>query len=205
MKYGELRDQVLKLLNQYTVAGDPVAETYNNQADYLKRIPAFANDAMMEIATTTRKIPVTIPLDFLPHEEFGEYLRYSLPADFYQFKSGDTLVTDDGRPLRSGRIELNGRKYLLLPKDETGKYTITYYRYPNLLCEEPDDDDDLDNAPETHYAVPFYVAGMLAGHDNAFLCSLFMNKYADKISMMSPGVSADVAPTMDVYSFGGVY
>ena len=94
MKYGELRDQVLKLLNQYTVAGDPVAETYNNQADYLKRIPAFANDAMMEIATTTRKIPVTIPLDFLPHEEFGEYLRYCLPADFYQFKSGDTLVTD---------------------------------------------------------------------------------------------------------------
>ena len=70
MKYGELRDQVLKLLNQYTVAGYPVAETYNNQADYLKRIPAFANDAMMEIATTTRKIPVTIPLDFLPHEEF---------------------------------------------------------------------------------------------------------------------------------------
>ena len=45
MKYGELRDQVLKLLNQYTVAGDPVAETYNNQADYLKRIPTFANDA----------------------------------------------------------------------------------------------------------------------------------------------------------------
>ena len=45
MKYGELRDQVLKLLNQYTVAGAPVAETYNNQADYLKRIPSFANDA----------------------------------------------------------------------------------------------------------------------------------------------------------------
>lgn len=203
MRYGELRDQVLKLLNQYTVAGDPVAETYNNQADYLKRIPTFANDAIMEIATTTRKIPVTLPLYFLSKEEFGEYYRYRLPDDFYQFKSGDTLVTDEGRHLHTGRVEQNGKKYLLVAKDDVGKYTVTYYRYPNLLSDEPDDEDELDNAPETHYAVPFYVAGMLASHDNAFLCSLFMNKYADKLSTMTPGITADVMSTTDVYGFGG--
>ena len=60
MTYEQVKNQTLKLLNQYSVAGNKVEGSYNNQADYLKRIPELVNDAMVEIATTARKIPQTV-------------------------------------------------------------------------------------------------------------------------------------------------
>ena len=139
MTYKWLKNQVLKLLNQYTMAGSPVADLYNNQQDYLERIPGLANDAIMEIATTVRKIQATMDLSMLPSEDLGEEIRYRLPQDFYQFKSGDTVKTTDGRVLHTNQYSLQGQRYLIVPKTEVGEYTITYYRYPVLLEEKPQD------------------------------------------------------------------
>ena len=218
MTYEQVKNQVLQLLNQYTVAGTPVASSYNNQQDYLNRIPALVNDAMMEIATTARKIPAVLNLlvvdpdddeeseePVVPYDEFGDRIRFELPADFYQFKTGDTfLTTEDGRALHTNRYEIQGRKYLLVPKKEieAGRtYTITYYRYPTLLGEKPDADAELDNVAETHYAIPFYVAAFLVIHDDNFQFSAFYNKYEDKLQKMSPGIAVEAAAVGDVYGF----
>ena len=45
MTYGQVRDHVLMLLNQYTIAGSAVEPSYNNQQDYLARIPALVSTA----------------------------------------------------------------------------------------------------------------------------------------------------------------
>lgn len=203
MTYGQVRDQILKLLNQYTVAGVKVAGSYNNQQDYLLRIPELVNDAMVEIATTARKIPATLRLGDLYREEQGEEVRYELPDDFYQFLSGSVVTLDGGRTLHTNCYSLQGRKYLLLPKSESGDYTVTYYRYPVLLSESPQDDDELDNEPETHYAVACYVAGHLLAHDNLALSAMYHNAYEDKLAKMSSGLRAEVAPVRDTYSFFG--
>lgn len=199
MNYGFVKNQVLKLLNQYTVAGDAVAESYNNQADYIRRIPSLTNDAMMEIATFAKKIPATMNLADLYGEDIGDQIRYALPADFYQFKSGDTIRADDGHVLHARGYMMLGKRYLVVDKEDAQDYTITYYRYPRPLPENPDDSDLLDNAPETHFAIPFYVASMLVAHDDSFLCSLFNNKYEDKLAKMQTGLSVDVTQTEDVY------
>ena len=201
MTYKWLKNQVLKLLNQYTMAGSPVADLYNNQQDYLERIPSLANDAIMEIATTVRKIQATMDLSMLPSEDLGKEIRYRLPVDFYQFKSGDTVITTDGKVLHTNQYSLQGQRFLIVPKDEVGEYSITYYRYPVLLEEQPQDGDELDNAPETHFAVPFYVASFLVAHDEPFLCSLFMNKFTDKLQNMLPDITAEAHPTSDAYAF----
>ena len=201
MTYKEAKEQVLKLLNQYTKAGDAISALYNNQQDYLVRIPSFINDAMMEIATTARKIPTSLNLDALPHMDLGEDVRIELPSNFYQFKSGDTVKTDDGRVLHTNQYSLLGKRYIVIPKRELDNVRITYYRYPFLLEENPDDAATLDNAPETHFAVPFYVAAMLVAHDDAFLCSLFMNKYNDKLQNMHSGITAESHATNDAYGF----
>ena len=39
MTFEQVQNQVLKLLNQYSVAGALVAPAYNNQQDYLNRVP----------------------------------------------------------------------------------------------------------------------------------------------------------------------
>ena len=206
MTFEQVQNQVLKLLNQYSVAGTPVAPAYNNQQDYLNRVASLANDAVMEIATTARKIPATLDLSTLGSEDAGDWVRYELPEDFYQFKTGDTLLTtDDGHLLHTNRYTISGQKYLLVPKreiEEGSSYTITYYRYPRLLSDKPAPTDELDNAPETHYAVPFYVAAFLVIHDDNFLFASFYNKFEDKLAKMSAGLSVEARSVDDVYNFG---
>lgn len=206
MTFEQVQNQVLKLLNQYSVAGALVAPAYNNQQDYLNRVASLANDAVMEIATTARKIPATLDLSTLGSEDAGDWVRYELPEDFYQFKTGDTLLTtDDGHLLHTNRYTISGQKYLLVPKreiEEGSSYTITYYRYPRLLSDKPAPTDELDNAPETHYAVPFYVAAFLVIHDDNFLFASFYNKFEDKLAKMSAGLSVEARSVDDVYNFG---
>lgn len=206
MTFEQVQNQVLKLLNQYSVAGTLVAPAYNNQQDYLNRVASLANDAVMEIATTARKISATLDLSTLESEDAGDWVRYELPEDFYQFKTGDTLLTtDDGRLLHTNLYTISGKKCLLVPKreiEEGSSYTITYYRYPKLLSEKPAPTDELDNAPETHYAVPFYVAAFLVIHDDNFLFASFYNKFEDKLAKMSAGLSVEARSVDDVYNFG---
>lgn len=204
MTFTQFQSLVLKLINQYSVAGSPVLPSYNNQQDYLNRIAGLANDAILEIATTARKIPVLLDLFTLDPEDLGKAYRFDLPDDFYQFKSGDTIVTtEEGYVLHTNRYGVEGHNYLVVPKKEIedGKsYTVTYYRYPRLLdAASPDGATELDNEPETHYAAAYYVASFLVADDNAFLCSLLYNKYEDKLAKMGPGVSAEARATENLY------
>lgn len=206
MKYKEVRDKTLMLLNQYSVAGEKMEASYNDQQDYLNRIPSLVNDAVMEIATTYRKIPVVLRLNDLTAEDLGGAARYELPDDFFQFRSGDALLTtEDGRVLHTNVCAIQGRKYLLVPKGEArrlGDCAVTYYRYPRPLDPlSPDENDELDNVPETHYAVPYYVASFLVSQDDPFLCSLLYNKYEDRLGKMGPDVSAAAAQTEDAFGF----
>lgn len=204
MNYGQVRDQALKLINQYSVAGEKVALSYNNQEDYVLRIPGLVNDCMMEIATTARKIPATLILSYdLDYDFIGNYTRFQLPDDFYQFKTGDTLVTTaEGFTFHTNLYRIQGRNYLLIPSRELERgqtYTITYYRYPTMLPEKPADDAALDNVPETHYAIPYYVAAYLVIYDDAFQYASFYNKYEDRLQKMMPDISAEAHPVADVY------
>ena len=52
-------------------------------------------------------------------------------------------------------------------------------------------------------AVAFYVASFLVAQDDSFLCSLFYNKYEDKLSKMGSGVTAEIRPVDDAYRFFG--
>ena len=209
MTYGQVREQILQLLNQYTVAGTHVAPSYNNQQDYLNRIPSLVNDALMEIATTSRKINAYMVLDFDgDYEEFGDWAKFELPEDFYQFKTGDTfIITKNDHAFRTNLYTISGRKYLLVPLkalEKGGKYNITYYRYPRLLDLENLSDEmtqELDNVPETHTAIPFYVAAFLVIHDDSFLYASFYNKYEDKLAKMVPDMSAEVHQVADGFSF----
>lgn len=201
MTYKQVRELTLKLLMQYSIAGSTIPNVYNNQQDYLLRIPGLVNDAVMEIATTVRKIPEFFDIASAEQEDFGKQIRVTLPDDFYQFMSGSVMKTRKGELIHTNKFHIQGKNYMLLPKEELENYQIIYYRYPKQLSEEPADTDELDNAPETHNAIPYYVAAMLVSYDDAFLCSLLMNAYNDRLQKMYPDISAEVHPTADQYGF----
>ena len=208
MTYKYVENQVLKLLNQYTIAGTGVADTYNNQKDYLLRIPSLVNDAMMEIATTVRKIQVVTPLCDLECIRCDDQeCWFVMPDDFFMLKSGDTVRTHAGRTVHVQVVSQLGQNILIVPKgpaqDRCDMIIVVYFRYPELLDEDRanvDPDTELDNTPDTHLAIPYYVAGVLAMHDDPFLCSTLMNGYEDKLAKMMPPVTADVHPVQDAYA-----
>ena len=215
MNYGQVKNKVLMLLNQYSVAGKLVASSYNNQQDYLNRIPMLVNDAMEEIATTYRKIPAVMDLTVLERESLGNLTRFALPDDFFQFKTGDTMVvTNDGRMLHTNKYSLQGKSYLLVPTEELEQdahYFITYYRHPVRLGDKPADTDELDNEPETHEALAFYAAAFLVIHDDNFVFASLYNKYDDKVTKLGAGISVEMQPmggdgmSFDGHGIGGLY
>jgi hypothetical protein len=59
MLYSEIKRAVLSRIHQYSISGKTIAESYNNQADYLNRIPLFVNEGLMAICTSVKPIPAT--------------------------------------------------------------------------------------------------------------------------------------------------
>ena len=49
MNYGQVKKASLELIFSESIAGDPIALSYNNQADYVRMIPRLVNDGMMYI------------------------------------------------------------------------------------------------------------------------------------------------------------
>lgn len=201
MNYGQVKDQTLKLMKQYSIAGNEIPADYNNQDDYLAAIPGLVNEAMMEIATTVRKIPVVVKLSELPHEELGMSTSYTLPDDFYQLISGSVVRTLEGHLLHTNIYMLRGKKCLVVPTHEAGDYEVTYYRFPELLSEDPAVDTELDNTPDTHLAIPYYVASKLLMSEDSFQCALCNNLWDEKLKMMQQAVTVEVRRVDDVYGF----
>lgn len=213
MNYGEVRDAALNLAHQATIAGEVIPGTYNNQQDYLNKIPELVNAAQMDIATTAKFIPEAAMLGSLSYKEMGASRLYRLPADLWQ-RGGSGLLVPRGRRYdgqtvyeRFGAIRMVGRDQMIVPASLPEDTIIEYYRYPYRLPAKPNDRDELDNVPEVHPIIPYYVAAHLVITDDAFLYASFYNEYEAKKSRLQelvhaePGLVEDVV-LGDIYSVG---
>ena len=116
MTYKQLRDDTLRLLDRFSVAGGEVSPTYNNQADILKRLPSLLNDGQMLIATTVR--PITELMELKPYSavRMGKWLRFILPEDFYRVSGRGLAVVQGDDCFRSHEFQLLGSAALLVPE-----------------------------------------------------------------------------------------
>jgi len=198
MLYSEIKRTVLSHINQYTMAGTPVAVNYNNQADYLNRIPQLFNEGLVNIRTLVKPDPVVLPL--LNGEEYGGMLRYRLPADFWSLKSGGVSVIRDGKFRKTNTYKLLGKDYILTPKTED-QYTVEYYCYPVQLPLDPADNFSVDEDLEVIHAACYYAAANLLRLEDEFAYATLYNDYESRLGRISPGIRMEVAPVDDVYHF----
>ena len=197
MKYSDIKREVLSHINQYTMAGALVAPSYNNQADYLNRIPVLLNEALVNIRTLVKPIPVLLPLS--NGESYGGMMRYELPKDFWSLRTGGVSVIRDGRFQRTNQYRLQGRKYILVPED--GDYTVEYYSYPVQLPLDSTltDSYEVDEDPEVIHAATYYASAYLVLQEDEFAYASLYNDYESRLSRISPGITAEVQPVDDVY------
>lgn len=199
MNYKQLRDDTLRLLNQYSVAGEEVSEAYNNQADYLKRLPSLLDDGQMLIATTVR--PITELMELKPYSatRMGSWLRFVLPEDFYRLSGRGLVVVQGGDCFRSHEYQLFGGAGLLVQESLFGSVVLEYFRYPYLFGSEPEDKVEADNTPDTHPLLAYYAAAHLAMHDDSFLYASLLNEFEARLERLRQPAVAQRMSVRDCY------
>ena len=199
MTYGWVKNYALQLINRYSLSGNILPSHYNDQQDYLNRIPALVDDAVMYIATTVRPIPDCIKLSELAGEELGEYMVYEPPAGLYKFKSGGIVCAADGGMRRFNAANILGNGKIIIPRElESG--ILEYYRYPHALSDPPADSEELDNTPDTHTAVPYYVAAHLMLDDNEFGYTALYNEFEAKLERLELPQQAENISILNEYA-----
>ena len=200
MLYSEIKREVLGHIDQYSMAGTPVAASYNNQADYLNRIPVLINEGLVNIRTLVKPDPVVLPLE--NGEEYGGMMRYELPEDFWNLKTGGVSVVRNGQFRKTNDYRLQGKKYILTPKTE-GVYTVEYYKYPDLLPLDRTLTDafDLKEDIEVIQTATYYAAANLVMREDEFMYASLYNDYESRLSRISPGITVEVQQVEDAYLF----
>ena len=199
MRYSTIKRSVLSHIDQYSIAGTPVAESYNNQADYLNRIPELINEALVAIRTSVKPEPAVCALT--RGQEFGDYNRYFLPENFWKLKTGGASVIRHGEFRRTNDCRVQG-KYVLTPRNgET--YYVEYYKYPERLPldDELTDDFDLDEDIEVIQAATYYAAAALVRREDEFMYASLYNDYESRLARMAPSIAAEVQQVEDAYNF----
>ncbi len=202
MDYDWARDFTLELINQYSIAGDKVAMSYNNQADYVGRIPKLLDDAQVLVATTVRRIRTTAPLEDLLREERGGWTVYTLPEDCWQMTGGG-LIRFAGKHLhRYHQYRLMGAKQFAIRSDVKGEMMVEYFRYPTLLGPAPKDSDTLDNTTEVQMALPYYAAAHLVMQDSGYDYASLLNEWEGKLERLYALPQTEMGIVENVYDGG---
>lgn len=203
MDYKWARDFSLELLDQYSIAGQPIPETYNNQADYIRRIPKLLNDAQVYVATTAGRIRAVEELKNLSCDDNGQWLVYTLPGDFWQLCSGGLIrYNQDGELERSHLCHIIGSNRIAVPKGLSADAAIEYYRLPRPVSGE-DEEEPLDNSVPAQMTLPYYVAAHLCMHDNAYAYQALMNEFEAKIGRLVEPPTVIYGTVADAYDADG--
>jgi len=200
MNYRWAKDYVLQLINQYSIAGSVTPESYNNQADYLDRIPKLLNDAQIYVATTVGKIRKVVPLSELESVDNGKWVVYTMPEDFWQLCSGGLIRYDDDNELeRCNLYHAIGANQIAVSKSVSGNMSAEYYRLPQTLTDEPLEEEELDNTVPAQMALPYYVAAHLVMYDNAYAYQALMNEFETRLARLAESPTIIYGTVADTY------
>ena len=210
MNYGQVKKESLQLIFSESIAGTPIVSSYNNQADYERMIPGLVNDGMMYIATTVKKIPAMVALNSLVQDDTNENFDiFLLPQDCFEMMNGGLVLQHKKNDFGeiANRVHKNYRLYggnqLWLPKGQGANLYLEYWRYPKQFGEVPDEDEELDNTPDTHACIPYWVAAQAVLYDDAFRHASLYNTFEDRIARLKPNPTfIEDSRVEDVYGFG---
>lgn len=208
MNYGQVRDAAFKLLHQFSLGDEEIPRTYNDQGDYLRRVPELVDDAMWIIASGPRRIHAAKPLERLHSRDRGGMCCYTLPGDLMEIVPGGLLILEGGESrYESGYVRADAC-HILLPRCR-GEVWLEYYRRPRSCLEdlpegrtEPCGCTNLDNTPDTHRAIPYYVAAHLALQDDETVYLALMKEWRELLYRLSPLPQPHRGLVTDVYDGG---
>lgn len=208
MTYGELKARVLQYIFSYSIAGDPIELSYNNQEDYVKMIPGLLNSVQTYVYQV-KHFDDIIKLSDLVKEEVGDTDMYTLPDDCLKMKPGLVWIQGGGlRPqfVRFMNYKLLGGNKLLVQRGMGDKLLMEYQRRGVPVPENVPDNYVLKNTDEVNELLPFYIAAFCVMYDDAFRYSALYNEFETRLQRLEPNPTyVEENDIFDVYgSFRGV-
>lgn len=203
MTYGQFKDRVLQLIFSYSIAGDNIELSYNNQADYVKMIPALLNTCQSYIYQI-KHFEDSIMIKDLDWEDMEGGMRlYHLPDDCLKMKPG--LIIPRHRRFerafeRFNNYRLFGGDKFMAPANLPENTIMEYWKRGLPIPDDPPDSYVLKNTDEVNDIMPFYVAAFLVMYDDAFRYSALYNEFETRLQrLMTNPAYTETNEVFDVY------
>lgn len=203
MIFKDFSKLVLQHLDQYSVAGEQIPVTYNNQADYTERICALANVALRTISTQAAPLTAILNpnLDNVKKESMPNgFTKITMPNDFWKMTGqGIPTFDDDVDYARNMHYQFFAPNQIVVRTKDLPKIQILYHRYPTQLHGQSD--EILDGTEMMADCASFYVAAQLARHDSPYAYQSLYNEFETMMARLKPPIIAEYSEVEDVYQF----
>lgn len=209
MTYGELKTKVLNLVFSYSIAGEEIKSSYNNQQDYVNMIPPLLSSVQAYIYQI-KKIRDSILLRDLEVEDIGGSYIYHLPDDCMKVIPG--IIVPRGKkhgPVFERRMDykLFGGTKMLAPKDYPEDAILEYEKRAVPIPQNVSDNYVLKNTEEVNEIIPFYIAAFVVMYDDPFRYAALYNEFETRLQRLQTNPTyVEMNDIVDVYGgFDGAF
>ena len=177
MTYGENKKITLALIEEYA----PNIKNNTEDDDIATRLPFLYNLAYKELATTKKIIGTKIYNELQEEQKEDKYTSYNLPTDLYQIKNIFALD--------SNNHQFNADYYMVANKiyinnKTNGKTVLEYYKYPQEIDEETEEDFYLEIDEDAQCLLPYKVADDILKTDPSADYTSFATEYQRKLQAL---------------------
>lgn len=186
MTYGELKTKVLNLIFSYSIAGDEIKLSYDNQADYINMIPPLLSSVQAYIYQI-KKIRDSILLRDLEKEDLGSSYMYNLPDDCIKVVPGIIIPNSKTYgPVFTRRMDykLFGGTKMLVPKTYPDNAILEYEKRAVPIPQNVPDHYVLKNTEEVNEIIPFYIAAFVVLYDDPFRYAALYNEFETRLQRL---------------------
>ncbi len=189
--------QVITLQKMFELQGaDLVVD--DSTGPYINAMPGAVNEALTLLCTEAYYFKKTGEIvqggdhPTAPTFSAGQYNAYDLSSvfdDFYTMYGGYITYTDGESYGIARNIQTEGSKILLIPKDITGTWRVTYSAYPMEITKDTPKETVIDLPPDVTSKIAVYMAGQLYKEDDISLAQIYMNEFLTWLSMLKESSS----------------
>lgn len=177
MTYGENKKITLALIEEYA----PNMNAFTEDEDIATRLPFLYNLAYKELAQTKKIIATKNYSEIADENKEDRYTSYSLPSDLYQIKT--VFAQDSNNKSINADYYIVGNK-IYINDNTPGNTVLEYYKYPQEINEETEDDFYLELDNDAQSLLPYKVADDILKTDPSSDYTAFATEYQRKLQAL---------------------
>lgn len=177
MTYGENKKITLALIEEYA----PNMTNLTEDEDIANRLPFLYNLAYKELAQTKKIIATKTYGEISDENKENRYTSYSLPSDLYQIKN--IFVQDSNNKQINADYYIVGNK-IYINDNTPGNTILEYYKYPQEINEETENDFYLELDNDAQALLPYKVADDILKTDPSSDYTAFATEYQRKLQAL---------------------